>query len=61
MTEHNAVPVAIYDKVARSFLMLTREDEKDGKTIWSRGSGVAVKSPLVEKASELINKGKKSK
>lgn len=44
MTEHNAVPVATYDKVARSFLMLTREDEKDGKTIWSQGSGVAVKN-----------------
>ena len=39
-----AVPVALYDKVAESFLMVTREDEAgNGKTTWSQASGCAVK------------------
>jgi len=38
-----AVPVALYEKVAESFLMIAREDEAgDGETAWSQASGCAV-------------------
>lgn len=37
-----AVPVALYEKVAESFVMVVREDEADGKTTWSQASGCAV-------------------
>ena len=36
------IPLATYDTVAQSFLMLAREDVKDGKSVWSQGSGVAI-------------------
>ncbi len=32
----------MYDTMAQSFLMLAREDVKDGKSVWSQGSGIAV-------------------
>lgn len=38
----DAVPVALYDRVGTAFLMVTREDEEDGKSMWRQGSGVAV-------------------
>ena len=38
----DAVPVALYDRVAESFLMIAREDETGGKTTWDQGSGVAI-------------------
>jgi len=38
-----AVPVALYEKVAESFLMVVREDEaENGETTWSQASGCAV-------------------
>ena len=40
--EKVGVPQEMYDTVARSFLMLAREDVRDGNSVWSHGSGVAV-------------------
>ena len=40
--EKVGVPQEMYETVAQSFLMLVREDVKDGKSVWSQGSGVAV-------------------
>ena len=43
MDGRNAVvPVAIYEKTGQAFVMIVREDETDGRTTWSQGSGVAV-------------------
>jgi len=39
---NTAVPVALYDTIGQAFLMVVREDETDGRTTWSQGSGVAV-------------------
>lgn len=39
--ETECVPQKMYEAVAQSFLMLAREDEKDGKSVWSQGIGVA--------------------
>ena len=38
----DTVPRATYEAVSQSFLMLAREDVKDGKSMWNKGSGVAV-------------------
>lgn len=40
---NTVVPFALYDRIGQAFLMVAREDETDGKTTWSQGSGVAVK------------------
>ena len=41
ISDHATVPVATYDTVGQSFLMLAREDVADGKSAWNQGSGVA--------------------
>ena len=42
IAEPITVPCAVYETVAGSFLMLAREDVKDGESAWKQGSGVAV-------------------
>lgn len=39
---NTVVPAALYEKTGQAFVMVAREDETNGKTAWSQGSGVAV-------------------